>query len=284
MTELAGSRIRISAGGRILVDGVDITAPAGTVTALLGPNGAGKSTLLRALAAVARPESGTVHFGPDDAFALSRRQRARLAALVEQDASTDLDLTVYDTVALGRLPHEGLWGGDGPDRAGIVRKSLDTVGMAPFASRRVTTLSGGERQRVLLAKALAQQTPLLLLDEPTNHLDIAAQLQTLALLRRLAAGGTTVLAALHDLGLAIAHADHVVVLKDGAVVAAGPTRDTLTPELLREVYTVEAIVLTHPGTGRPVLALDLPGDGATALAQAPTPRSSIPFSSHEGPA
>ena len=260
MTDLSGSRIRISAGSRILVDGVDITAPAGTVTALLGPNGAGKSTLLRSLAAVARPEAGTVHFGPDDAFALSRRQRARVAALVEQDASTDLDLTVADTVALGRLPHEGLWGGDGPDRPSIVREALDTVGMGAFASRRVTTLSGGERQRVLLAKALAQQTPLLLLDEPTNHLDIAAQLQTLALLRALASRGTTVLAALHDLGLAIAHADHVVVLKEGTVVAAGPTRDTLTPELLSSVYGVDAVVLTHPTTGRPVLALDLPGD------------------------
>jgi iron complex transport system ATP-binding protein len=222
VTDLSGSRIRISAGNRILVDGVDITAPAGTVTALLGPNGAGKSTLLRTLAAVARPEAGTVHFGPDDAFALSRRQRARLAALVEQDASTDLDLTVSDTVALGRLPHEGLWGGDSTDRSTIVRESLDTVGMSAFASRRVTTLSGGERQRVLLAKALAQQTPLLLLDEPTNHLDIAAQLQTLTLLRRLASEGTTVLAALHDLGLAIAHADHVVVLKEGTDRRATP--------------------------------------------------------------
>ncbi|WP_210506298.1 ABC transporter ATP-binding protein [Naasia sp. SYSU D00057] len=260
MTALRADRVRASAGGRLVVDGVDVTAAPGTVTAVIGPNGAGKSTLLRTLAAVDRPDDGTVRYGADDAFALRRRERARLAALVEQDATTELDLTVADTVALGRLPHEGLWGGDAAERSGIVGASLQAVGMTAFADRRVTTLSGGERQRVLLAKALAQRTPLLLLDEPTNHLDIAAQLTTLGLLRRLAAAGTTIVAALHDLGLAIAYADAVVVLAAGRVVAAGPTRETLTPALLRAVYGVDAVLLEHPGTGRPVLALDLPGD------------------------
>src|SRR5690606_16699869 len=104
--------------------------------------------------------------------------------------------------------------------------------------RELPTLSGGERQRVLLAKALAQQPRLLLLDEPTNHLDVAAQLEALALLRALAERGVTVVAALHDLALAAAHADHVVVLASGRVVASGPTRDTLSPALVREVYRV----------------------------------------------
>jgi iron complex transport system ATP-binding protein len=257
MTGLTADRIRIRAGGRILVDGVDCTAAEGTLTAVIGPNGAGKSTLLRALAAVARPAEGTVSFGEADAFSLPRRQRALLAALVEQDATTELDLTVADAVGLGRLPHEGLWGGDHDQREAIVSRSLDAVGMRAFAGRRVTTLSGGERQRVLLAKALAQATPLLLLDEPTNHLDIAAQLTTLALLRRLTASGTTVLAALHDLGLAAAHADAVVVLQNGRVVAAGPTLEVLTPALIRRVYGVDAVLLEHPVTGRPVLAVDL---------------------------
>ncbi|WP_210480814.1 ATP-binding cassette domain-containing protein [Naasia sp. SYSU D00948] len=259
MTALSGERVEVRADGRLLVDGVDCTVAPGTVTAVLGPNGAGKSTLLRVLAGVNRPDAGTVRFGDADAFALRRRDRARLAALVEQDATTELDLTVADAVALGRLPHEGLWGGNQDERNGIVSASLEAVGMAGFADRRITTLSGGERQRVLLAKALAQRTPLLLLDEPTNHLDIAAQLTTLALLRRLAAGGTAILAALHDLGVAAAHADAVVVLAGGRVVAAGPTHETLVPPLIREVYGVDAVLLEHPASGRPVLAMELPG-------------------------
>ncbi|BDZ46316.1 ABC transporter ATP-binding protein [Naasia aerilata] len=258
MTGLGAERIQVGAGGRLVVDGVDCTAQSGTVTAVIGPNGAGKSTLLRALAAVSRPDSGTVRYGDQDAFALPRRQRARLAALVEQDATTELDLTVADSVALGRLPHEGLWGADLAERDRVVTESLEAVGMVAFADRRVTSLSGGERQRALLAKALAQATPLLLLDEPTNHLDIAAQLATLALLRSMAASGTTVLAALHDLGHAAAYSDSVLVLAGGRVVAAGPTQEVLVPDLIRRVYGVDAVVLTHPGTGRPVLALSEP--------------------------
>ena len=127
--------------------------------------------------------------------------------------------------------------------------------MAGFATRDVTSLSGGERQRVMLARALAQQPRILVLDEPTNHLDVAAQLDVLDLLTRLAAEGTTVLAALHDLTLAAAHADHVVVMAHGRVVANGPTTQTLTPALLREVYGVEAEWTTNPLTGAPLLAV-----------------------------
>ncbi|MCU1419538.1 MAG: ATP-binding cassette protein [Mycetocola sp.] len=257
MTRLGAERVRVDAGSRLLLDGVTVHAEAGTLTAIVGPNGAGKSTLLRALAGIERPGAGDVRFGADEAYALRPRQRARLAALVEQDATTELDLTVADAVALGRLPHEGVWGG-GEDREAIVAESLAAVGAQDLARRSLPTLSGGERQRVLIAKALAQRTPLLLLDEPTNHLDVAAQLTTLALLRGLAAGGTTVIAALHDLGLAAAHADRVVVLAAGRVVAAGPTAQTLTPELLRAVYRVDAQWLRHPRSGRPVLAIDLP--------------------------
>ena len=126
--------------------------------------------------------------------------------------------------------------------------------MDGFSDRDFTTLSGGERQRVLLAKALAQQPRLLLLDEPTNHLDISAQLATLRLLSSLARSGVTVLAALHDLGLAAAASDHLVVLRYGRVILAGPTAQILTPELIFDVYGVHALVLPHPNSGRPMIA------------------------------
>jgi iron complex transport system ATP-binding protein len=254
MTGLEASRIRVIAGGTTLVDGVDCTAPPGSVSALVGPNGAGKSTLLRALAAVHAPQEGEVSFDGTDLLAAPRRERARLVAFVEQDAATDTAMTVESVVGLGRLPHQSLWREETADSAGIVAAALETVELGGFAKREFASLSGGERQRVMLARALAQQPRLLLLDEPTNHLDIGAQLDVLGLLSRLAAEGTTVLAALHDLGLAASYADHVVVLRAGRVVAAGPTVSTLTPELIREVYGVEATVLHNPATGRPVLA------------------------------
>ena len=255
MSGLDARGIEIRAGGRLIVDGVDCTVPPGTLGALIGPNGAGKSTLLRALSGVELPDAGSVRFGDDDLLALPRRQRARLAAFVEQDAATELALTARAVVALGRVPHQSLWAAEDAASRVIVDDALAAVGMRNFADRDVTTLSGGERQRVLLAKAIAQQADLLLLDEPTNHLDIRAQLDTLALLRDLAGQGATVLAALHDLGLAAAWCDTVIVVADGRVVAAGPTAETLTPALIREVYGVEASVLENPRTGRPVIAL-----------------------------
>jgi len=255
---LDASRIRILAGSRVIIDGVDCSVPAGSLTALVGPNGAGKSTLLRALAAVQAPESGSVVFDDTDLLAARRRERARLVAFVEQDAATDTAMTVQAAVSLGRLPHQTLWGDEPADSAAIVAAALATTDLTDFANREFASLSGGERQRVMLARALAQQPRLLLLDEPTNHLDIGAQLAVLALLTRLAAEGTTVLAALHDLGLAATYADHVIVLRAGRVVAAGPTEQTLTPELIRDVYGVRATVLHDPTSGRRVLAFSPP--------------------------
>lgn len=250
-------RVTVLIDGTLILDGVDCTAPAGAVTALIGPNGAGKSTLLHALAGVlpTTGPGGRIRFNGVDLLALPRRARARTLALVEQDASTELALTVAEVVALGRIPHLGLFAEESARDRELARDALAAVGMTDFADRDVTGLSGGERQRVLLARALAQEPRLLLLDEPTNHLDIAAQLTTLALLRGLADGGVTVVAALHDLTLAMGHSDHVIVLDHGRVVASGPTVETLTPELIGEVYGVVADILHNPRTGRPVVAL-----------------------------
>ncbi|MGV3711910.1 ABC transporter ATP-binding protein [Pseudolysinimonas sp.] len=252
---LTVSGVTVSVDGTTLVDGATFEAPEGSVTALLGPNGAGKSTLLRALVGIRRPDAGSVFFAGDDVLALPRRERARRLALVEQDASTDLSLTGRAVAGLGRTPHESFLGGGDPASSELVEQALAEAGALPFADRVIPSLSGGERQRVLLARALAQAPRLLLLDEPMNHLDIAAQLDVLGLLTRLAASGVTVVAALHDLALAAAHATHVVVLSHGRVVASGATAEVLTPDLIREVYGVRAAWTTNPLTGAPLLAL-----------------------------
>ncbi|MFC8732856.1 putative F420-0 ABC transporter ATP-binding protein [Luteimicrobium sp. NPDC057192] len=251
---LAAERLRWGAGGRLLVDGVDVTAPPGTVTGLLGPNGSGKTTLLRLLAGVRRPEGGTVRLDGTDLHATSPRARARAVALVEQDATTDLPITVLDAVLLGRIPHRSLLAGPRASDRAAALEALDAAGAAALRDREVTTLSGGERQRVHLARALAQQPRLLLLDEPTNHLDVRAQLETMTVLRKLAADGVTIVTALHELTMAAHSCDHVVLLAGGRVVAAGTVEDVLVPDVLEPVYGVRVDVLRHPRTGRPVLA------------------------------
>lgn len=252
-----------------MLDDVGVVAPAGGVTGLLGPNGSGKSTLLRVLAGVQQagrapapagtPPSApgaTAAFDGADLSALPRRERARVLALVEQDASTDLPLSVLDAVLLGRIPHRSLLAGDSDADRAAAHAALDTAGAKDLADREVGTLSGGERQRVHMARALAQRPRLLLLDEPTNHLDIAAQLHAMRVLRGLASDGVTVVTALHDLNLAAATCDHLVLLDHGRVVAAGPVDEVLVPEVLEPVYGVRVDVLAHPRTGRPVLSFD----------------------------
>lgn len=246
-------RLTVRREGHLIIDGIDCTAPAGAVTALIGPNGSGKSTLLHALATVLASASGVIRFDSVNLTSMARRTRARTIALVEQDASTELSLSVAEVVALGRIPHQGLFAEESDADRAIAREALATVSMSDFADRDVTGLSGGERQRVLLARALAQEPRLLLLDEPTNHLDISAQLSTLALLHELAQKRVTVVAALHDLTLAAGWSDHVIVLAGGRVVATGPTATTLTPQLIDEVYGVHAEIVTREGQ-RPTIA------------------------------
>ena len=252
--------VSVDLGGTRIVDGVSAALPRGTVTGIIGPNGAGKSTLLRALAGLVPVSAGAIGWEDTDLLRLSVRQRARLLALIEQSAHTSEPLTVREVVELGRMPHQRAlrFGGASAEDAARVEDAMSTAGCLDLAERRFTTLSGGQQQRVGLARALAQEPQLLLLDEPTNHLDPHAQLRTLGLMRRLANDGLTLIAALHDLTHAAAVCDTVLVLRDGALHAAGDPDSVLTPDTIREVYGVEADVLRHPRSLAPVFALSLP--------------------------
>ncbi len=244
-TGLRASGMSWTADGTLVVDGVDIEVAAGTMTGLLGPNGSGKSTLLRTIAGTTRPDTGVVTLGETDLLSMRRRDRAKRVAVVEQESSTDVPMTVLDVVLLGRTPHRPA--ADDEERA---LHALATVGMQTLAYRDWHTLSGGERQRVHLARALTQEPQLLLLDEPTNHLDIRYQLMLLQFVKDMR---VTTLAALHDLNLAAAYCEQLVLLDGGKVAAAGATEDVLVPEVVRTVFGVDCDVHPHPRTGRPVL-------------------------------
>lgn len=253
MTGLRVDSARWQVDGRLILDGVDITVPRGSVGGLLGPNGSGKSSLLRMITGVTSSATGDVSWFGADLLGMRARDRARRVALVEQESVADVDLTVRDVVLLGRTPHRTRWSPDSDRDLTIVDRALAGVGLADLAERQFPTLSGGERQRVHLARALAQEPELILLDEPTNHLDVHAQLAALELVRHAVDHGTTALVALHDLNLAAAYCDHVVLLAEGRVVTAGEVREVLVPEIIDPVYRVETTVLHHPSTGRPVL-------------------------------
>ena len=259
MSGLVVSGLNVLLGGRTILSNVALTAPPGTMTGLIGPNGAGKSTLMRAMLGLTPLTSGSVLFNRTNLLAMPGRSRAQLAAFVEQSGSTDARLTVRDVVMLGRIPFQSVWQSM-PSLADMdeADSALLAVEMTDFADRLFHTLSGGEQQRVLIARALAQQPRLLILDEPTSHLDVHAQLTTLDLLRRRAQAGATVVLALHDLNLAAAFCDELVVLHDGKQVAQGSPEQVLTPALLRTVYGVDATLVKHPTTGRPLIAYDLP--------------------------
>ncbi|MEU1786553.1 ABC transporter ATP-binding protein [Streptomyces sparsogenes] len=240
---LTVDRVHLTLDRHLILRDVTLEAHPGDIVGLVGPNGSGKSTLLRAVYRSLRPDQGVVYVGGDDVWTLPSRTAARRTGAVLQDtAGGPAGLSVREVVALGRTPHHGLLGRDGPEDHRAVDEALDRCGARPLADRDITSLSGGERQRVLLARALAQRPGLLVLDELTNHLDIRARFELLELIR---ATGTTTLAVLHDLDLAVRLCDHLVVLHRGTVVAAGPVPDPLTPDLLREVFGVAATADRH---------------------------------------
>ncbi|HEY0032292.1 MAG TPA: ATP-binding cassette domain-containing protein [Devosia sp.] len=259
MTGLEVLAATVSINGKMLIDGVTFTAAPGQLTGLIGPNGAGKSTVLRAVLGLQAMTSGTIRFAGADLPSMPRRERARFSAFVEQSATTDTHLSGRDVVMLGRIPFQSAWQSTpSPEDEHAVTSALETVVMGDFGARAYQTLSGGEQQRLQIARALAQEPRLLLLDEPTNHLDVNAQLATLSLMRERAKIGSTILLALHDLNLAATYCDALVILHRGKVAACGAPDEVLTPDLLREVYQVNADVLRHPRTGRPILAYHSP--------------------------
>lgn len=213
------------------------------VMAICGANGAGKSTLLRMLYRFHAPRKGVVTLAGRDLWLQSPRDAARLVAAVLQEQPTDFALTARQIVALGRLPHRaGGWGalsGAGARDGDVVDAALFRLDLARFADRAFGTLSGGERQRVMVARALAQEPRVLILDEPTNHLDIRHQLELLALLRGL---GLTVICTLHDLTLAAAFADRVLVLAQGRVLSDGPPEQALSQAHVATAFNVTALV------------------------------------------
>jgi iron complex transport system ATP-binding protein len=235
--------VSAAAGSRPILRGVTLALHAGEVLTLAGPNGAGKTTLFRVASRVLRPSQGSVSLlgRPLDAF--SRRELARVLAVVPQDAAIAFPFRVGEMVLMGRSPHLGPLGFETRADLERAREAMARVGIEDLADRSVLELSGGERQLVLLARALAQDPRVLLLDEPTAHLDLRHRVRVAALVRELAREGRSALVVSHDLGLAARSGDRIALLRRGELLALGTPREVLTPAHLRATFEVETEIL-----------------------------------------
>lgn len=250
---LAAHGLGLAYGQRTVVDGLDLEIPREGFTVIIGPNGCGKSTLLGALSRMIKPRAGSVNLSGVDLAGQRTKQIARQIGTLAQAPATPTAITVGDLVARGRNPYQSILKQWSAGDEAAVADALAEVEMTEHRERLVEELSGGQRQRAWIAMALAQQTPILLLDEPTTYLDISHQIDVLDLCSRLHSGGRTLVAVLHDLNLAARYATHIVAMRDGSVVAQGPPAEIVTAELLREVFSLEALVIPDPETGRPLI-------------------------------
>ncbi|PSQ07610.1 heme ABC transporter ATP-binding protein [Halobacteriales archaeon QS_5_70_15] len=268
--------VAVELGGREVLRDVSLSVPPREFLALVGPNGAGKTTLLRTVNGLVEPTRGRVEVAGEPVAGRSTRDLARRVATVPQGTSIGFDFSARDVVAMGRTPHQSRF--SAPDEADgeAVERALERTETAGLPERPVGELSGGERQRVLLARALAQATPVLLLDEPTASLDINHQVGTLSLVRDLAAEGRTAVAAIHDLDLAARFCDRLALLAGGELAAVGSPREVLTAERLERAYGVRTVVSEHPVTGTPTVTALGPGEG---LSEGPPGAGSEPLPS-----
>ncbi|MBO3130347.1 ABC transporter ATP-binding protein [Dermatophilus congolensis] len=250
---LTATDLAVAIDGRTILSNANIHLQAGHSLALVGPNGSGKSTLIRALAGIRTPAAGHVHVNDTDLHTMRPRERARLVSVVAQDENPLADQYAGEYVALGLTPHLNPWSRPGHSEHERVLEALKAVGMADFADRPMGHMSGGERRRVILARGLVQDTPLLFLDEPTNHLDIAQQIALLDLVREL---DKTVVAAIHDLDLALAYFDNVAVIHEGRIQDAGESHTVITGQATARAFGVHTATAPHPRSGQEHLLLE----------------------------
>jgi len=256
---LRAERVGVQASGRWLLRDVSFELERGEVLAILGPNGAGKSTLLAALAGDTTPAEGTVFLDDRPLHAFKPLELAQRRAVLPQQTVVQFAFTAREIVEMGRAAIDP----DAVDRAAVDRALHDTDAY-DLQHRVFPTLSVGEQSRVSLSRVLAQETPVLLLDEPTAALDLRHQQLVMELARELAGRGSALVVVLHDLNLASAYADRILLLREGRMAQLGPPRDTLTEPILSDIFACHVSIIPHPETGLPLV---LPLTAAPVLAR-----------------
>jgi iron complex transport system ATP-binding protein len=243
------------------LDGLTFEIYRGEFVGLVGPNGSGKTTLLKCLSKLYTPQEGSIQLNGCDLRKLSPLEGARIYAVVPSEFNMDMNISVTDTVLLGRYPHlDSLWWENERDEE-LALEAMEKLNVSAFGNRKLGELSSGEKQRVLIAKALAQEAKVLLIDEPVAHLDLGYQMEIMGMLKNLARDGVTIVAAMHELNLAVKYCDKLIVLDKGRIVACGKPKDIVTQKLIEDVYGVKAILQDVPEIGLVIIPLSSSNNG-----------------------
>ncbi len=251
--KISGKHIDLTYGKRRIVETLDLDVPEGRFTALIGPNGSGKSTILRAYAGLMKPSSGSILLDGRDLTDLSTGEVARKVGVLLQGPVAPEGLTVGDLVQQGRYPHRSLFSRWSAADQQACDEALTLTGTMDISDRLLDSLSGGQRQRAWIAMTLAQQGEVLLLDEPTTYLDLEHQIELMNLIKTLVdKHGKTVVAVLHDINQAARYATHIVMLKDGNVIAAGRPDNVISAKTVADVFKVKTLVIRDPVAGTPL--------------------------------
>ena len=252
--KLAIDDITLGYGQKPVVRNITFDARPGEMVGLVGPNGSGKSTIIKSLSSVLRPWEGKIMANGQDIAKISRKDMDLLISTVPQMPVLPSAYTAFEIVLMGRNPHLGLFEYESRKDMDVAWKAMERTGTQHLAERRINELSGGEIQSVVIARALAQQTDAMILDEPTANLDVGRQIEILDLIRSLCCeNDMTVIAALHDLNLAVHYCDKVVLISSGGIHAKGTPEEVITTENIEQVYGFGSYVHTHPLTGLPAV-------------------------------
>lgn len=252
-SRLQARQLTLSYGDKPIVEGIDLALRDGEFTVIIGPNGCGKSTLLSALSRGMMPQHGEILLDGVSLHQQKPKQVARELALLSQNALLSDSLSVFDLVSRGRYPHQSFLRQWSAEDEQVVNAALSAMDLSAMAQRPVQALSGGQRQRAWFAMTLAQQTPIILLDEPTTWLDIAHQIELLDLCRDLHQQGKTLVMVLHDINQALRYASHLIMMKQGSIVAQGAPQQVVSEASMAEVFGLSCRIIEDPESGKPLI-------------------------------
>ncbi|WP_226681761.1 ABC transporter ATP-binding protein [Sutcliffiella horikoshii] len=253
MVRLYTKDLNIGYGERLIIKDLSIEIPDKQITTIIGSNGCGKSTLLKAITRIISHQSGTILLDGQEIAKENTKSLAKKMAILPQTPESVSGLTVGELVSYGRFPYQKGFGSLTKKDYEVIDWALEVTGTTEFKYRSVDALSGGQRQRVWIAMALAQETEIIFLDEPTTYLDMAHQLEVLELLQKLnREQDRTIIMVLHDLNQAARFADYLIALKEGTIVKSGNCEEVITPEVLREVFQIDAQIGRDPRTNKPM--------------------------------
>lgn len=237
MKKLKVEKLTYDIGGTRILKDITFDVEENTFVGVIGPNGSGKSTMLKSIYGVNKPSGGNIYFEGEDLLKISSKDRAKKIAVLAQESGGQFDFSVQQVVEMGRYPHKNTLENYSKHDLEIVDRVLYEMKLDNYRERSFNTLSGGEKQRVLIARLLVQESKFIILDEPTNHLDIGHQIEIMNIIKKM---GVTVLSAIHDMNMAAIYCDKLVIMKKGEVITQGSVEETLTSEMLKDLFNVDA--------------------------------------------